>query len=241
MRAAAILCVLFAICGVFNCAGADATNRTNNAQDKTPQVKTIFEADAKLTDKEVKDVVFLAKQCGISQTSEVLTGYYLPGGERCITVKSVEMVKGADITYDEIIVGKTGWSDPDPFEMVKRVGSFWAKPSDKFTTHLRIYDFRGEKIRVDIGTDIAAELADKIIPLIAERKVRYRNADNIGLGYSLDEMKKMINSKPSGISKPLGGSKDGELWLNFGDTLNALQFHFEKGEVVLDQVIYINV
>jgi hypothetical protein len=189
----------FAMCGVPNVLCADSASRTNSPQENLPQVKTIFEEDAKLTEQEVKDVLSLARQCGINQPTEVRTVHILPSGGKDVLVKSVELFKGADITFDEISITKSGWTHSEPGKEAKQIGNFWAEPSDKSTTHLRVYDFRGEKIRVGIGTGITTELADKIIPLIAAKKVTY--SDNKSIDYERDEMERMIDSKPSGISK----------------------------------------
>jgi hypothetical protein len=228
------------MCGILICT-ADPANRTNSPQQKASEVKTIFVTDANLTAQDVKDVLSLAKQCGISQPAEIETFHYLPSTERGISVKSIDSIKGVDITFDTITIQNTAWRYSEPGKNEKRVGTFWATPSDKYTTHLRVYDFRGEKIRINIGTGITTEMADKIIPLIAAKKVRY--SDNSGFIYFRDEMKRILDLKPSGIAKPLGGSskQDGELWLYFGGQLDALQFRFEKGEVILEQVIHINV
>jgi hypothetical protein len=240
MRIVSIPSIVLAICSVLTCPGADATNRINGPQPKSPVIKTNFVADAELTGQEIKQALSLAQQCGIGQPGEIRTFYYLPSRIKGLLVKSEERVKGADILFDEIVLMKTDWEDFKPDEKAKKVGKFWANPSHKFTTHLRVYDFRKEKIRVRIGNGITTELADKIIPLIAAKKVLFPNNPPI-IGY--DEMKKMIDSKPSGLEKPLEDQPklNSKLWLYFEGTRNALEFHFEKGELILDEMIFIYV
>ena len=196
------------------------------------QVKTNFEADAVLSPQEVKEVISLAQQCGISRPAEIRTFHYIPGGGRGVAVKSVERVKGSDITFDNIAIGKLGWTD---FEAPKknRLGKFWANPSEKYTTHLRVCDFRGEKIRVNLDTGVTAELCDKVISLIAEGKVRLPS--NQSLAFERSEMKEMLRLKPSGLSR----QENGRLWLHFTDRLDALQFRIEKGEIIPESVIQI--
>jgi hypothetical protein len=225
--------LLLLVCGILQCVGADTGGRTNSSPQKVPQIKTIFVDDAKLTDQEVKDVVSLARQCGISEPGEIRTFHYLPTTHRGISVKSVELVQGSDITFDEIHIGNIKWTKSVPDENTKRVADFCATPSEKYTTHLRVYDFRGEQIRVQIWAGITPELADKIIPLIAAKKVRF--PDNKGLINSNNEMKMMIDLKPSGISK----NDDGGLWLHVSGLLNVVKFRFDNGEIVLEQVIHI--
>jgi hypothetical protein len=229
MKAAAIISALLAMFGVFNCAGADPTSRTNSSL----QIKTIFVDDAKLTKEEVKDVLSVAQQCGVSEPAEIRTFHYLPGTRRGISVKSVERVKGVDITFDEIYLKKTDWGYSMPDEKAKKAGQFWAAPADKYTTHLRAYDFRKEKIRVRIYDEAMSELADKIIPLIAAKKVRY--PDSKGPFDSHKDLKAMLELKPRGIFK----REDGKFWLQFESLLSDLQFRFENGEVILEQVVFI--
>lgn len=233
MKFATILLVLLAMCKTLNCDAADPAIRTNSAQQKLPQIKITFVEDAKLTEREVKDVISLARQCGIDQPSEVRTFHYLPTSTRGIDVKSVEVVKGADVTFDTLVINNTGWINSEPDKDSKRIGKFWASPSNKYTTHLRVYDFRKEKIRVEIGPRITTELADKIVPLIAAKKVRY--PDSASFDPWRKEIKQMLELKLSGLSK----QQDGKLWLHFEGQLDALQFRFEDSEVILEQVIHI--
>ncbi len=151
-------------------------------------------------------------------------------------MKSVERIKGADITFEEITIGKEGWTDLEVSREAKRIGGFCANASDKFTTHLRVYNFRGERIRVRIGDGITTELFDKVIPLIAAKKVRFPSGER-ALDFQRREMEDMLGLKPSGLAK----QADGKLWLHCVDQLNALQFRFEKGEAILEHVIYINI
>jgi len=189
-----------------------------------------------LTPREVTEVVSLARECGISEPEEVRTFYWLPGGGKGVTVKSVERTNAADITFDEIEIGKSGWTGFGASGTVKRVGGFWAEASGKFTRHFRVYDFRGERIRVNIREGITTDLADKVIPIIEAKKYRFSSNDG-ALQFERPEMEKMVGAKPSGLSK----QQNGELWLHVEDQLNALQFRFEKGEVILVGVIHINI
>jgi hypothetical protein len=182
----------------------------------------------------MKQVLLLAKRCGVSEPGEVSTFDYLPGGGMGVQVKSVERVQGRDIAVDEMTIGRLGWTDLTPGKDAQRVGKFWAGPSDKFTRHLRVYEFRGKRIRVIIGDGVSTELADKIIPLIAAKKVRF-GTKNDGFRIDSRDMEEMIGLKPRGLSK----QHDGALWLHFEDTMDALQFRFEKGEVIAEQVIHI--
>lgn len=212
-----------------------ASNNVGHSQpEKLPPIRTKFEANAELTAREVSEVISLARQCGISQPAEVRTFYFLPAGGRGVEVKSMERINGADVAFDELRIRKGGWTDIEASGNVKRVGGFWAEPSGKFTRHFRVQDFRGERIRVDIGAGITDELADKVIALIAAKKVRFPSNDR-ALDFQRRELEEMVGLKPSGLSK----QDDGKLWLHFVGRLDALEFRFEKGQVILEQVIRI--
>lgn len=222
-------------------AGLSADKTTNSgallkADAKVPAVRTIFEKGASLTPRELGQALVLAKECGISEPGEVSTMYFIPGGGKGIHVKSTERISGRDIAVDELTIGKAGWTEMTPGKDAKRVGKLWAVPSDKYTRHLRVYDFRGERIRVQMSGGISAELADKVMALIAARQVRFRAKDGVW-NFDQEEMEKMLAAKPTALTK----QGDGAFWLHVEGTLNALQMRYEKGEVVLEHVILINV
>ena len=203
---------------------------------RMPGVLTNFVKGASLTTRELGQVLMLAEQCGIAEPGEVSTMYFLPGGGRGIHVKSVDRTSGRDIAVDELMIGKVGWTDMIPAKDAKWVGKLWAGPSYKYTRHLRVYDFRGERIRVEISGGVSADVADKAIPLIAARKVRFPPKEG-AFDNQRREMEKMLAAKPTALSK----QDDGTLWLRVEGTMDALQMRFEKGEVVLEHVITIHV
>lgn len=238
----------FSFCGVVQAAsgasqkGSDTrrlppaqTARTNSGAAPKVVVRTNFVDGASLTVKELGDVISLGIQCGITNPAEVRTFYWLPGGGKGIEVKSVERVSDRNVYVDEMTLGRDGWTYIGPNEGVKRVGEFWGSPSDKFTRHLRVYEFRGERIRVDIG-GFSPEVANKVIGLIAANKVRFESKDEV-LQFNRREMEEMAKSKPTRLSR----QEDGKLWLHVEGTWSVLQFRFEKGEVIAEQVVHIAV
>jgi len=233
---------VLASCGILCCAGAgvslhaEQANVIHGQPQKSREVETKFEHGAVLTPREITEVISLARACGISEPREVQTFSRLPGVARGVSVKSVERTNGVDITFDQIVIGKSGWTDSEPSQTAKRVGSFWAEASNNYTRHLRVYNFRGERIRVDLGDGITTDIADRIIPLIAAKKFRFFSK-NGALQFDQSEMEKFAKMKPSGLSK----QEDGDVWLHFEGQLDGLQFRFEKGEIILIRVVYINV
>ena len=207
-----------------------------NPPGKAHSVKTTFVDDGELTAQEVGEVVSLARECGINEPGEVETFNWLPAGGKGVSVKSVERFKGADITYDEITIAKTGWSEIGVGGKSKRVGAFWADPSDKFSAHLRLYAFRGDQIRVGIGDGITVELADQVISALAARKFRFP-AESSFSDYMRQKMLEMTGRIPIAFSKWV----DGTLLIHVEGTRHVLQFRFEHGELLLDQVIHIEV
>jgi len=210
-----------------------ATNAIQTTVGDSRKVKTIFEDDAKLTEQEVKDVLLLARQCGIDQPAEVRTFHFLPGSDHGIEVKSIAETNGLDVAFDTIRIRDIDWGFSESNKTSMRAGKFWAVPAAKDTTHLRLYDFGKEKIGVQLF-GITPELADKIIPLIAAKKVRYPESKG-PYDHDSDRLKKILDSKPRGLSR----ERDGKLGLYFENQLNILQFRFEKGEVILEKVLFV--
>ena len=212
-----------------------ATTGGQSQPDKAPPVKTTFVADAELSAQEVSEVVSLARQCGISEPGEVVTFNWLPGGGKGISVKSVERLKGADIAYDEITIAKAEWGNIGVSGKGKQVGTFWADPSDKYTPHIRLHDFRGEQIRVSIGKGITVELADQVIPQLGAGKVFFP-PECQSMETRRGRMAEFAGLKPSALST----WADGKLLLHFVGCDNCVQFHLDKGEVIIDGLVYVN-
>ncbi len=200
--------------------------------EKTPAIQTIFGDDAELTSQEVSDVLSLARQCGIRKPAEVRTFHYIIQGGAGVTVKGVERIQGANITFDAITIRNTGWSEDTLSGEAKRVGSFWAEPDQLYITHIRLHTFRGEKIRVELEDDTPAEFADQVISAMAARKYRFPD-EKRAFDFVRQEMEELVQLKPNGLSKWV----DGKAVLHFQGIPTELTFRFEHGEVIFESII----
>jgi hypothetical protein len=181
---------------------------------------------------ELQQVLSLATQAGITNVGEVIIGRGFPALSKEITVKSKERLDGRNISYESIHVGKTGWTGFIKPAGAKQSGGFWTDASQKYTTLERTYELGGttRRIRLSEGVDVA--FADKVIPLIAAKKVRLK--DDIAR-IQFDRINVL---KPGNLRR--SDSHHGyELW--FYDLQEIIMFDYEKGEVVITGVGQYNI
>jgi len=200
---------------------------------KTYPVTRNFIADAKLTPSEVKQVLELAKKCGINHPSEVRTFHYLPTSGRGISVKSLEKVDGRNTSFDMVTISKKGWDQGEAETNSIRVGNFWAEKDAKYSTLLRRYEFKKAAIQISIGKGVDLAFADKVIPLIDGKKVLFDNDSN------REQFEELKDSKPVAISKSYSG---GGYELRFNEpSMRAIMFDVKNGQVVITGVAHINI
>jgi len=149
---------------------ADQTNAVQPSEQQPSQIKTNFVKGAELNSVEIYQVLLLGRQSGIEDAAEVRTFYYLPTRNRGIHVTSKERVDGRNISYDTVTLSKNEWgAKPDqtlePFKV----------RDPKYTTHLRTYEINKKTIRITIGEGITTTFADKALPAIISKKVRFEN------------------------------------------------------------------
>jgi len=109
------------------------------------------------------------------------------------------------------------------------VGDFWCD-EEKYTTYQRIYNYKGESIRITIGDGVDVGMADAAIAQIAENKIRFGNGVK-------ERYERYIGSaKPTGIFLNNPGSS----YVMRFDTPRdwRILFKTEKGEVVLLNVFF---
>jgi len=166
---------------------ADQTDAVQPSGQKSTQIKTNFVKGAELNSVEINQVLMLARQSGIEDAAEVETFNYLPGGGRGISVKSKDHVDGRNIFYDTLLLSKNGWDGLEPDKTTKRLGNFCVRELGKYTTHLLTYEVKKNTIRIVIGEGVDIAFADKVIPLIASKKVRFAN-DNDWVRRNFNEL-----------------------------------------------------
>lgn len=202
---------------------------SGSAVEPPKAIKTDFAAGANLLPSELKQVVALAKQCGMVDVAEVSTFHYVPGGGRGISVKSTERVDGRNTSFDTVTIHKSGSDSPSPSkDGVIRDGNFWGDKDSKHTTVLRSYEFNKQAVKIEIGLGVDIAFADKVIPLIGA---------NEGLIHKESvrrQFEALANSKPQAIYK---GDFDGyELRFGEAPSQRSLKFRFENGQVIITGV-----
>jgi hypothetical protein len=181
----------------------------------------------------VKQVLELAKAYGIENPSEVRTFYCLPTLDRGISVKSTEHVDGRNTSFDSVTISKNGWDQRQPEKNARRVGTFWADADAKYSTLLRLFEFRKATIQISIGKGIDVAFADKVIPLINAKKVRFES------DWVRQEFEDIKDSKPVAIYRSWS-DKGYELRFN-EPSMRAIMFDLKDGQVVVTGVAHINI
>jgi len=212
-----------------------AAGQTNQAKrGVSPQkITTNFIAEARLTASEVKQVLQLAKACGIRNPSEVRTFHWLPTFDRGISVKSTERVDGRNTSFDTVTISKNGWDQRQPEKSAKRAGDFWADADSKYSTLLRQFEFKKTTIQVSIGKGIDVVFTDKVIPLIDAKKIRFES------DWVRQEFEELKDSKPVAIYRSWS-DKGYELRFN-EPSMRAIMFDVKDGQVVVTGIAHINI
>ncbi len=200
-----------------------AQTNANEPKYSLPDIKTEFVEGAKLSAAEINQVVSLAKQCGIPDVEYVRTFHYLPAGGSGISVTSQERKVGRSVSYDCVMVNRTGWGYPITAERKKKVGAFWVTEPYLSTTHLREFVIVKKAIRLAIGKDVDVALADRVIPLITARKVHCKD------DWTRREFESLDVSQPENILK----SPIGEGYEVYLPGMKILEFKEEKGQVIV--------
>lgn len=211
---------------------AGQTNQSNRAVSPR-KITTSFIDEARLTASEVKQVLEIAKAYGIDTPSEVRTFHYLPSITKGISVKSVDRVDGRNTSFDTITISKVDWEEREPDKPSKRIGDFWAGSEAKYSTLLRRYEFKKAVIQISIGKGVDVAFADKVIPLIDAKKVRFES------DWIRQEFEELKDSKPVSISKS-SSEKGYELFFN-EPSMRAIMFDVKDGRVVVTGIAHIHI
>ena len=196
-------------------------------------VKTNFVSGAQLSAKEVKQVLEVARLCGVDAPSEISTYHYIPAGGKGISVKSVDRVDARNTSFDTIIISKMGWDYRKPEKGITRVGDFWAYPREKYSTLLRRFELKNGIIQIQIGDDVNIAFADKVIPLIDRGNIRFVN------DWIRQDFKELKDLKPVSILKS-HISQGYELRFD-GHSRRLLIFDWKDGGIIVTGVGRIHV
>lgn len=114
----------------------------NKVSSKFPTTK--FADGAKLSQEQCKNVIALARKCGMKRVTEISTFMLHPSPLRGITVKGVEQIKGRKVSTQFLRVQFEDWcpSEQKPKKDDVEIDKFWAsKPFTRESTILKV----GEK------------------------------------------------------------------------------------------------
>ena len=210
---------------------ADQTKTSKQPVQEPKPVKTDLANGAYLSPSEVRQVVALAKKCGIADVGEVSTFHYLPVGGKGISVKSTERVDGRNVSYDRVEVHKTGWnSSTASSNKVKRDGNFWCNVGGKYTTLFRSYEFKTRTIKIQIGKGVDIALDDQIIGLFVQNKVQVDN------DFNRRQFDELWITKPEGLFQR--DSKRGYELRFEGYPVRSLLLEMENGRLVVTGVMH---
>ena len=118
---------------------------------------------AVLTKEQEKEVITLAKKCGMEEVSKISTHNMYPSPFRGIRVQGPEQVKGREVSYQVLGISHSEWLQPGakPGKGQIKLGNFWAgKPYTRKQTLLKV----GKKeYRVGVIRGMTAEECEKIL------------------------------------------------------------------------------
>ena len=189
-------------------------------------IKLSYITEAKLSELELQQVLTLAQQVGITNVDKVTTGYALPSATKLVTMTSKERVNGRNTSFETVTIHRLDWGGWSKPERAFQSGEFWVDASDKFTRLERAFDIGGTTRRITIQEkDIP--IADKAIPLIAAKKVRFKDEFTQG-GFERIDIQ-----QPSSL-RASDSTHNYELWLH--NSWEIIYFRIENGEVVITAV-----
>lgn len=193
-------------------------------------IKLSYIPTAKLNAVELHQVLSLARQSGITNVESVSTVYGIPGPSRHVIVKSKERVDGRNVSYDTLSMDRKSWESGEKSGGILDPIDFKVEKSGKQAHFERSYELAGKLRRVAMSEKDVA-VADKVIPLIAAKKVRFENeANNTLFNSTRHEFEQIDLSKPDVLSN---GRSTEEYDLNFSESQQIISFRYKDGEVLI--------
>lgn len=187
-------------------------------------IKLSYLPAAKLDETELRQVLWLAQQVGVTNVAEVNTSYAAPSATKLVSVISKERVDGRNISYETVAIHRPDWGAWSKPERVLQSGDFWVSASDKITWLQRTFDIGGTTRRITLEErDIP--VADIAIPLIVAKKVQFK--DDF---WTRTRFEKISLMQPAGFRKS-GSTNNYELWLH--GSHEVIHFRIDKGQVTI--------
>lgn len=204
--------------------GIETTNRAG--------IKLSYIPVAKLNDVELRQVLWEARQVGITNVESVRTVYGISGLSRHVIVKSKERVDGRNVFYETLSMGRKSWESDGRKGGFLQTSDFLVEASGKQRHFERTYELGGNRLHVTM-LEKEVSVADKAIPLIAARKFRVEGelADReFSLGKL--QLERADLSKPSVFRKTDSDSMS-QYEVEFSGNQFILYLRLENGEVVV--------
>jgi hypothetical protein len=196
-------------------------------------IKLSYIPAAKLNDIELRQVLWEAQQVGITNVESVRTVYGIPGLSRHVIVKSKERVNGRNFSYETLSMGRKSWEPDGRKGGVMQASDFRVETSGKQTHFERSYELAGTLRRVAMSEKDVA-VADKVIPLVAARKVRFKDeSTDTVFNFARHQFERIDLSKPDALRK---GSSPDEYELEFSESQHIIYFRYKDGEVLIATV-----
>jgi hypothetical protein len=154
-------------------------------------IKTSFVPEARLSGRELRQIVALAQQSGISQAGGVSSYHIIPSSMCGFQVSSVETIRGRRVSYLTLNVNHTRWEKPqkdDFLPVQRRLGGFWTQTGvdEKVVTTFVVH---GKTVRAQWESGLSLATADKIVRLFERGKYRFKHAKDkeyMGIGGKID-------------------------------------------------------
>jgi hypothetical protein len=148
-----------------------------------------------LTEGQEKEVIALAKKCGMKEVSKISTHNMYPSPFRGIRLRGPEQIKGREVSYQGLSMSHGEWLEPGakPGKGQVKMGKFWAgKP---YTSKKTILKVGKNEYRVGSIRGMTAEECEAILGLFMKGEYQHGPAVN---GKMLDQVDW---AKPSRFSK----------------------------------------
>lgn len=169
-------------------------------------IKTSFDPDGVLSKNELKTVVKLAGQCGISKAVEVYTYKRHPTSQIGIGVKSAETIKGRNISFVTVRINSEKLprrTKEEPNNIVKSSGKYWVSRGGIQTNTYTTFAGKGASIRVHLENNISIALADRIVAAFVAGKINYADEK------TKEKLRHVDLSKPESLGSGVEKNKFG--------------------------------
>jgi hypothetical protein len=144
-----------------------------SAQDVIEGVRTNFNKDATLAPDQVRSVIQLAKECGMSEFGEIGTRAIQPYNFFYAYVKTKERTIGRRSAYDQMDVYYSGWKGFIKLEKARQVNDFWVNPPFTVTFQFAEVTVKGKSYKVRMPDEISLGVAERIFGAFVDRRLGF--------------------------------------------------------------------